>query len=825
MKRLPMVISEAIFFTLYILIKTIVLVGEITQGIFTLPGKINYTKLKLPKITIKSLENYTKIPDIEPEKPAEPSKEETEQTKETFTKVAKQAKEVLEKSAGKTKEILKMTAVSSAAFLKLVNSKTSSAAKKTFQFIKYSVIPFVLRVWNKLISIVKAIVRFITSYRIGYYVLGLVTCFLIVFAWQSYEFVKQLPSPKNIGKLNYPVTTQILDKNGKLLYEIYRDQNRTPVKLTTLPKYISQATISTEDKEFYSHHGISIVGGMLRAVKDTYISNELQGGSTITQQLVKSALLSPDRTIERKVKEIILAVWTENLYTKDQILEMYLNQVPYGGSAYGIEEASKTYFGKSASKLTIGEAAMLAGMTRAPSLYSPYVNPERAKQRRNEVLNRMLQEKYITEEQYKIETAKTLVVNPPKVNIQAPHFVFYTKQKLEEQYGPSVVEEGGLRVTTTLDLDVQKEAEKILQEEITKVANLNVTNGAILVTKPATGEIVAMVGSVDYYGKDGAFNVTTGLRQPGSSIKPVMYSLALENGYTAASLIDDSPLVVANPGSEPYKPVNYDGRYHGQVSIRLSLANSFNIPAVKVLQSLGVQRFIYHAEKMGIDTWNDPSRYGLSITLGGAEVRMTDMAEAFGVFANKGNLMNLSNIKAIENQHGDSMDFDKSEPRQVMDPGVAYIISDILSDNQARVTAFGPGSQLEIPGYKASVKTGTTNELKDNWTIGYTPEYLVSVWVGNNDNTPMNPYLTSGITGAAPIWHRVMEYLLKKENKQEAWFEKPSDIVERNCNGKVEYFIAGTENSSYCRPTRAPFNNGVYTGPWPTWTPAPQYFR
>jgi membrane peptidoglycan carboxypeptidase len=498
MKRLPMVISEAIFFTLYILIKTIVLVGEITQGIFTLPGKINYTKLKLPKITIKSLENYTKIPDIEPEKPAEPSKEETEQTKETFTKVAKQAKEVLEKSAGKTKEILKMTAVSSAAFLKLVNSKTSSAAKKTFQFIKYSVIPFVLRVWNKLISIVKAIVRFITSYRIGYYVLGLVTCFLIVFAWQSYEFVKQLPSPKNIGKLNYPVTTQILDKNGKLLYEIYRDQNRTPVKLTTLPKYISQATISTEDKEFYSHHGISIVGGMLRAVKDTYISNELQGGSTITQQLVKSALLSPDRTIERKVKEIILAVWTENLYTKDQILEMYLNQVPYGGSAYGIEEASKTYFGKSASKLTIGEAAMLAGMTRAPSLYSPYVNPERAKQRRNEVLNRMLQEKYITEEQYKIETAKTLVVNPPKVNIQAPHFVFYTKQKLEEQYGPSVVEEGGLRVTTTLDLDVQKEAEKILQEEITKVANLNVTNGAILVTKPATGEIVAMVGSVDY---------------------------------------------------------------------------------------------------------------------------------------------------------------------------------------------------------------------------------------------------------------------------------------------------------------------------------------
>jgi 1A family penicillin-binding protein len=800
-------------------------VGEITQGIFTLPGKINYTKLKLPKITIKSPESYTELPEKE-EKPQD-TEPKIEKSSEALKKTLDQSQKILKEGVEKTTEVLKKTAIKTGEILKTIAYKSIRAGKKTLHFIKYSVIPYFGRVWNKLASIVKSIVNFFTSYRLGYYVLGLVTCFLIVFAWQSYAFVKQLPSPKNIGKLNYPVTTQILDKNGKSLYEIYSEQNRTPVKLTTLPKYISQATIATEDKEFYSHHGISIVGGMLRAVKDTYISNELQGGSTITQQLVKSALLSPDRTIERKVKEIILAVWTENLYSKDQILEMYLNQVPYGGSAYGIEEASKTYFGKSASKLTIGEAAMLAGMTRAPSLYSPYVNPERAKQRRNEVLNRMLQEKYITQEQYKLETAKTLVVNPPKVNIQAPHFVFYTKQKLEEQYGPSVVEEGGLRVTTTLDLDVQKEAEKILQEEIAKVANLNVTNGAILVTKPATGEIVAMVGSVDYYGKDGAFNVTTGLRQPGSSIKPVMYSLALENGYTAASLIDDSPLVIANPGSEPYKPVNYDGRYHGQVSIRLSLANSFNIPAVKVLQSLGVQRFIYHAEKMGIDTWNDPSRYGLSITLGGAEVRMTDMAEAFGVFANKGNLMNLSNIKAIENQHGDSMDFDKSEPRQVMDPGVAYIISDILSDNQARVTAFGPGSQLEIPGYKASVKTGTTNELKDNWTIGYTPEYLVSVWVGNNDNTPMNPYLTSGITGAAPIWHRVMEYLLKKENKQATWFEKPSDIVERNCNGKAEYFIAGTENSSYCRPAPQRFNNGAYTGPWPTWTPAPnqQFYR
>jgi 1A family penicillin-binding protein len=835
MKRLPMVISEAFFFVLYIVIKTVVSVGEITQNIVTLLWKINFTVLNLQKLKNSFKKNDTKTHEHKENHEIQHeisliTKEKTlfiQKLKPLLHLYSQQAAEVLTTSKETIQKTVKKININKRAshFFKAVKKGTFFTIRKSIDILGFVVIPTVVTFFKNVKAFFQSVAKFFTSYRLGYFALGLLSCFILVFAWQSYEFVQQLPSPKNIGKLNYPVSTQITDRNGKPLYEIYRDHNRTPVRLHTLPKYIAQATIATEDKDFYTHHGISIVGGMLRAIKDTYISNELQGGSTITQQLVKSALLSPDRTIERKVKEIILAVWTENLYSKDQILEMYLNQVPYGGSAYGVEEASKTYFGKHASNLTLGEAALLAGLPRAPSLYSPYVNPERAKQRRNEVLNRMLTEHYITQDQYKAETSKPLAISPLKTNIQAPHFVFYTKQKLEEQFGPSVVEEGGLRVKTTLNLDVQHEAEKILKEEIAKVAYLNVTNGAVLVTKPATGEIVAMVGSVDYNASpSGAFNVVTGLRQPGSSIKPVMYSLALENGYTAASLIDDSPLVIANPGAEPYRPVNYDGRYHGQVSIRLSLANSFNIPAVKVLQTLGVQRFIYHAEKMGIDTWTDPSRYGLSITLGGAEVRMTDMAEAFGVFANKGNLTNLTNIKEIENQHGDTMEFDKTSTHQVMDPGVAYIISDILSDNQARVTAFGPGSQLEIPGYKASVKTGTTNELKDNWTIGYTPEYLVAVWVGNNDNTPMNPYLTSGITGAAPIWHRVMEYLLKKEGQPEKWFDKPSDIVERNCNGKPEYFINGTENSSYCRPTPAPFNGGAYTGPWPTWTPAPNQF-
>ncbi len=656
--------------------------------------------------------------------------------------------------------------------------------------------------------------------EIGFFAIGVALLLLFISGWQGYLFIKSLPSPKNIGKLNYPTSTHIYDRNGNMLYEIYKEENRTPVKLDALPDYVSQATIATEDKDFYKHNGVSIVGGVLRAAKDTYLTHELQGGSTITQQLVKSALLTPERTIARKVKEMILAVWTEQLYTKDQILEMYLNQVPYGGSAYGIEEASKTYFDKPAKNLTLEEAALLAGLPRAPSVYSPYVNPERAQRRRNDVLKRMLQEKFITQEQYDASIKKTLTVVPPKIDINAPHFVFYIKQELERQYGASVVEEGGLRVKTTLDLEIQKEAEKILKEEIAKVSYLNITNGAILVTKPSTGEIVAMVGSLDYYAQPhGAFNVTTGLRQPGSTIKAVMYSLALENGFTAASVIQDQPLVISIPGSEPYRPVNYDGRYHGNVPLRMALANSYNIPAVKVLQTLGVQQFVNHAEKMGIDTWKDSSRFGLSLTLGGGEVTMVDMAESFGVFANTGRLQNLTGIQDIQNLYGEKLDYDKPFARQVLDEGVAYIISDILADNLARQQAFGANSALEIRGYKASVKTGTTNELKDNWTIGYTPDYLVTVWVGNNDNTPMNPYLVSGITGAAPIWNRMMTYLLQKDypNKQNKWIEKPSDIVERICyGGRVEYFLAGTENSVAC--------GGVQqNGQWNRWNQQNQF--
>ncbi len=635
--------------------------------------------------------------------------------------------------------------------------------------------------------------------KFRYFSLGVILTLIALFAFQSYRFVEALPDPANIGKTNYSLSTHIYDRNGKLLYEIYRDQNRTPVTLNQLPSYVGQATIAIEDKDFYHHGGISLTSGIIRAIRDMAIEKNLQGGSTITQQLVKTALLTPDRTIQRKIKEIILALWAERLFTKNQILEMYLNQVPYGGASYGIEEAAKLYFDKDAKDLTLVEAATLAGLPQAPSLYSPYSNPQMALTRRNEVLKAMYDQKYINKETYEKAINTQLDFKPLATTIHAPHFVFYVKSQLENAYGINQVEEGGLKVTTTLDLDIQEEAEKILNEELAKVKYLNITNGAVLVTRPSTGEILAMVGSANYFATpSGAFNVTTALRQPGSSIKPVMYSLALQKGYTAATILDDSPVVFQSAGAPPYQPVNYDLRYHGKVPLRYALANSFNIPAVKVLNTIGVPNFLDYAQKMGISTWTDnPSHYGLSLTLGGGEVTMLDMATAYGVLANRGyKIPPTYYLKIDGNNDVSSREFHPFKIREI-DEGITYIISDILSDNFARQWEFGTNSGLEIPGYKVAVKTGTTDNKKDNWTIGYTPDFLVIVWVGNNDNTPMNQALASGITGAAPIWHRVMTYLLKNYGGGNQWYLQPDDVVAKKCYyGRKEYFLKGTEKTA-----------------------------
>jgi len=648
-----------------------------------------------------------------------------------------------------------------------------------------------------------------------------------------YYFVfHDLPSASSLRNLKaIPFSTHMYDRNGKLLYEIYKDQNRTPVKLKDLKPYIYQAAVAIEDKDFYKHQGISLTSGVLRALREIVLRQSLQGGSTITQQLVKNALLSSERTIKRKLREIVLAISVEKQFSKQEILEMYINQVPYGGSAYGIEEASRTFFGKHAKDLRIDEAALLAGLPQAPSRYSPYVNPQYTIARRNEVIQQMRNQKYITEQEKKDALSRPLTVIPLKTVMHAPHFVFYVKSLLEKEYGADMVEQGGLRVTTTLDLDIQEKAEEIVRNEIEDLTYLNVSNGAALITRPPTGEILAMVGSSDYYATaSGTFNVTTALRQPGSSIKPLNYAVGIDRKLvTAGTVFLDIPTCFTaegQPGS--YCPVNYDGQFHGPSQLRFALGNSLNIPAVKMLAVNGVKDFIASASAFTITSFDDPTRYGLSLTLGGGEVRMTEMAQAFSTFANQGIPRKLNQILKVEDRFGKVLytfkdtnfvqDVKKAIPapsalsipgKHAISKETSYIISHILLDDNARSAAFGAGSYLVIPGRAVSVKTGTTDDKKDNWTIGYTPNFLTAVWVGNNDNSPMNPSLTSGVTGAAPIWNKIMKTLLKDQT--DLWPIKPESVIgkqicndnggemtkgddgKESCPARYEYFIKGTE--------------------------------
>ncbi len=633
--------------------------------------------------------------------------------------------------------------------------------------------------------------------------------------WTYYYIFADLPSVTSLTTQPVPLTTHIRDRNGVELYKIYKNQNRTLVNLNELPQYLIQATVSIEDKDFYSHVGFSIPG-IMRAMWKNLTTHDQQGGSTITQQLVKTALLTPEKTLRRKVRELVLSIAVESKYSKDQILEMYLNRVSFGGEAYGIEEASQTYFGKSSTKLTLAEAALLAGLPASPTTYSPFgAHPELAKVRQQEVLQRMVEDKYLTWTEANAASKSEIKLAPQRIDIKAPHFVMYVKELLTKKYGPAAVEQGGLDVITSLDLSVQNMTQQVVAEEIAKVNYLHIGNGAALVTNPGTGEVLAMVGSKDYFDllSDGNVNITTSLRQPGSSIKPINYALALSRGFTPSSILDDSPITYRISGQPSYSPVNYDGKYHGKVTLRTALASSYNVPAVKILAANGVGSMIELAQKMGITTWNDSSRFGLSLTLGGGEVKMTDMVVAYGVLANQGKRVDLHSILLVKDAHGNILEEFTCTIKlpcgtdQVLDAKIAYLLSDILSDNSARSPAFGTRSDLFIPGSPVAVKTGTTNNLRDNWTLGYTSNRLVAVWVGNNDNSPMS-YVASGVTGASPIWRRIMDNLLKQSPF--SGFTPPQDLVKLSvctitgelacsaCPSKDEYFIPGSEPKRAC---------------------------
>jgi penicillin-binding protein 1C len=642
-----------------------------------------------------------------------------------------------------------------------------------------------------------------------------------------------LPNPMNLTNNAPAASTKLLDRHGKLIYEIFADARRTPIKLGSLPKYVWQATLAAEDRDFYTHSGFSI-RGMARAVISTLFKQNLQGGSTITQQLVKKALLSDERTIKRKIREFALSTIVEILYKKDQILEMYLNQVPYGGTAYGIESASQTYFGKKASELTLPEASILAGLPQAPSYYSPFgSHPEQGKVRQQYVLKQMLDDRFITQEEYASASATEVKFNISQ-SLLAPHFSLWVKDLLTDKYGLDKVERDGLVVTTSLDLDLQEQAQTIVSKEVARLRYEKVGNGAAVVTNPKTGEVLAMVGSKDYFSleDDGNVNVTLSHRQPGSAIKPITYAMAIDQKLvTASTVLTDKPTCFTIPDQPDYCPVNYDEIWHGPTQVRFALGNSFNIPAVKTLVLVGLENFVNKAQAFGLSTFTDPTKYGPAITLGGGEVTMLDLATAYGVLSNSGQKVKLNPIIQIQDRTGKILDGVKLRPTnqkmaswqtvnldnkqyavspppntRVITPGSAYIVSHLLLDNGARTAAFGPSSYLVISGHpEVSVKTGTTNDKRDNWAVGYTPDILIGVWVGNNDNSPMSN-IASGVTGASPIWNRIMSVALK--GLAPHWPTQPPDVVgglvcsvsgyripepsPENCQPRYEYFLTGT---------------------------------
>ena len=629
-----------------------------------------------------------------------------------------------------------------------------------------------------------------------------------------FYFLKGLPTPYDLKKHQPKLTTHILDRNGQELYKIYKDENRSLVKIDELPSYLIDATVSIEDKDFWNHVGFSPTG-IIRAIYHNRLatSNKFQGGSTITQQLIKNTLLTPEKTIRRKIRELILSVWVERVFSKKEILEMYLNEVSYGGTAYGIQEASRQYFGKNAVALSLAEAALLAGLPAAPTAYSPFgINQEKAKERQADVLRRMTEDKNISAETASEALKQEIKLSQNSINIKAPHFVMYVRDWLASKFGEDMVNNGGLKVTTSLDLDLQEFVQKTVTDEIANLKKLRVANGAALVTDPKNGEILSLVGSQNYFDfeHDGQVDVVFRPRQPGSSIKPIMYSAAFQKDFTPASVILDAPISFPNPGSKPYSPVNYDGKFHGNVPIRTALASSYNVPAVKVLSTIGVNAMIDQGEAMGIKTWEDRKRFGLSLTLGGGEITMADMAEAYGTIANYGIHVPLNPILKVENSQGKILfqSFPGS-PNRAMPAGVAFQLIDILSDPIARAPAFGTRSVLNIPGHQVAVKTGTTNSLRDNWTFGFTTDFVVATWVGNNDNSPMR-YIASGITGASPIWAKIFQGILSQRQTAFA-FPQPQDLMTvkicsltgqlacEGCPGRDEFFIPGTEPKSACR--------------------------
>lgn len=635
--------------------------------------------------------------------------------------------------------------------------------------------------------------------------LGLITgaALFVIFLYTYYTSV----NPDALVHRAIYETSIIYDKTGEHeLYKMHGEENRKVIKHKEIPDYLRQATIAAEDDNFYNHRGIDILG-IIRAMKKNFSAGgAAQGGSTITQQLVRNTFLSREKTIKRKFIEIVLAIKMERHYTKDEILDFYLNEVPYGSNAYGAQAAAEVFFGKDAKDLTLDEAALLASLPKATTYYSPYGNnTERLKARQKSIIERLgklgLYESVEIENALNIDTLANL--NEFHEEIDAPHFVFYVREQLEKMYGNDVLQRGGLKIYTTLDYDMQKRAEEDVSAYAKNLPAFGASNAALVAVKPNTGEVMAMVGSLDYFDKenDGEVNVTLRLRQPGSSFKPIVYAAGFDKGYQPETLLYDVATSFGKDGTgKSYIPQNFDGKHHGLVTVRKAIQGSLNVPAVKMLYLTGIDNAIDFSETLGFTTLTDRSRFGLSLVLGGGEVKLLEHVGAFAVFANDGVRAPVHGIYKVIDATGKEIG-KTIESEQVINKDVARKINSILSDNQARTYVFGSNSPVYVPGKNVAAKTGTTQDYRDALTLGYTPEIAVGVWVGNNDSTPMRPG-SIGSKVAAPLWNTFISREL--ELLPDTQFEPYEVVSSKNYmvtgklpqgvskGGAVKYYHKGT---------------------------------
>lgn len=656
----------------------------------------------------------------------------------------------------------------------------------------------------------KSLISFIKSYKqelvILSIALGLLVIFIPIFTY--IYFASDLESKESIMNRNNTGIV-LLDRNGEAFFRFYEARHRTFIPLNKIPKTVQQAVIVSEDSNFYNHPGFSV-----RSIIAAFIANLREGdlaygGSTITQQLVKNSLLTPQKSFLRKYQEIVLAQELERRFSKDEILEMYLNSVYFGEGAFGIEAAAQAYFNTSASNLSTAQASMLAGLLTAPSTYSPISgNEELSKVRQEYVLSEMLEEGYITKSEFdKIKNTKLVYKSAEETDTIAPHFALMVRDQLIEEYGEERIARSGFKIHTTLDLSWQEYAQEVVAKQVEQLASSGAGNGAAVAIDPKNGEVRVLVGSKDWFDEElGKVNMATSPRQPGSSFKPLVYAAGLEERViTPATVLQDKRTTF--PGD--YKPENYDKKFRGNVLVRRALANSLNVPAVEVMQKVGLSDALSMAERLGFTTLGKESDYGLSLVLGTGSVPLTELTNSYAAFANEGEQYPLTIITKIEDKHGEILYSYEPEPKRVLDPEVAFLISSILSDNKARAETFGNALTISR---QAAVKTGTTEDYRDALTVGYTPQLAVGVWVGNNDNSEMDEI--AGSLGAAPIWRELMEEYLKNEPK--LTFEKPSGVVQATvCSnngyllaansrsfGIQEYFIEGTVPTRICYPPR-----------------------